>query len=186
MACGYSQVEGVDFTETYSPVVNDITLRTLLVLIITHRYRWIIMDIETAFLNGILKDDERIYMEAPKGFGYADELCVYLKKTIYGLKQSSKAFFDALAKCLKEKCGMIQSKADPCAFSHKSGNLHIGIHVDDILCVGEQDKIDGIVEELKNTFGVTTNTELNDYLSCLLYTSPSPRDKRQSRMPSSA
>ena len=65
VACGYSQVPGIDFSENYSPVVNDVTLHILLLMVLHFRYLSKIVDINTAFLYGDL--EEEIYMECPQG-----------------------------------------------------------------------------------------------------------------------
>jgi Reverse transcriptase (RNA-dependent DNA polymerase) len=71
--CGYSQVPGVDFQETFAPVINDVTFRILLVMMLTWNFKAKDIDIKTAFLHGDLK--ESIYMEIPKGwsFGRGDQ-----------------------------------------------------------------------------------------------------------------
>jgi Reverse transcriptase (RNA-dependent DNA polymerase) len=65
VACGYSQIPGVDFEEYYSPVVNDSVFRIVIILQIIFGLSSHIIDIETDFLHGTLK--ESIYMTAPKG-----------------------------------------------------------------------------------------------------------------------
>ena len=65
VACGYSQVPRVDFSENYSPVVNDVTFCILLLMVLHYGYTAKIVDIKTAFLYGDL--DEEIYMECPQG-----------------------------------------------------------------------------------------------------------------------
>ena len=65
MACGYSQIPGVDFTESYAPVINDVTWRILLVIKMLWKLKARLIDIKTAFLYGDL--DEEIYMESPEG-----------------------------------------------------------------------------------------------------------------------
>ena len=66
VACGYSQIPGVDFNEVpYSLVINDVTYQLLLVLSLVHRYSCVIVDVETAFLHGELEKGEEIYMECP-------------------------------------------------------------------------------------------------------------------------
>ena len=65
VACGYSQKPGIDFTDTYSPVVNDAVFRLLIVIQLLFQLVCMITDVETAFLNGDLP--EEIYMDAPKG-----------------------------------------------------------------------------------------------------------------------
>ena len=87
VACGYSQVAGVDFTDIHSPVKNDSTLKMLIVVLMILRYAFCLIDIETAFLTGEL--EEEIYMECPETIGDEETECVKLEKTIYGLVQSS-------------------------------------------------------------------------------------------------
>ena len=65
MACGYSQIPGVDYTENYSPVVHDVTFRLLLILKIIYGFTAKVVDVETAFLYGDL--EEEIFMDYPKG-----------------------------------------------------------------------------------------------------------------------
>ena len=89
VACGYSQVPGVDFTESHSPVINDVTVRILLILLILWKYMSMIVDVETVFLHGILGEGEEIYMDCPKGMVHSEDECLLLEKTIYGLVQSS-------------------------------------------------------------------------------------------------
>ena len=88
VAKGYSQRHGIDFEETFSPVVRFSSIRTLLALamqkdMIVHQ-----MDVVTAFLNGEL--DEEIYMQQPDGYQVSgkENLVCRLKKSLYGLKQA--------------------------------------------------------------------------------------------------
>ena len=93
VACGYSQVPGVDFKESFAPVVNDVTFRIMLVAMIVWQLKAKIIDVETAFLHGDL--EEEIYMDIPEGLeffdGDVDKLneCLLLLQTIYGLVQSA-------------------------------------------------------------------------------------------------
>ena len=78
-ACGYSQVPGVDFTEAYSPVVNDVSFRLMILLQMILKRKSMIMDVEVAFLNGDL--EEEIYMECPKGMDHEEGECLLLLKS---------------------------------------------------------------------------------------------------------
>jgi Reverse transcriptase (RNA-dependent DNA polymerase) len=60
VACGYSQIPGVDFQVSYAPVINDVTLRILLVTMLTWNFSGKVIHIETVILNGNLK--ETIFM----------------------------------------------------------------------------------------------------------------------------
>jgi hypothetical protein len=65
VACGYSQVPGVDFTESFAPVLNDVSLRSMLISKLVWDMTSTVVDIETAFLHGNL--DKEIYMDVPMG-----------------------------------------------------------------------------------------------------------------------
>ena len=66
VACGYSQIPGVDFAENYSPVINDVTFRIMLVMMMMKNWDAKIIDIVTVFLEGDL--DEEIFMKIPEGY----------------------------------------------------------------------------------------------------------------------
>ena len=80
MACGYSQVLGLNFNDSFAPVVNDVTFQILLVAMLVWNLKAKIIDVETAFLHGDLK--EEIFMEIPKGMDADKEDCLSLNKTI--------------------------------------------------------------------------------------------------------
>lgn len=65
VALGYGQIPGTDFTEIHAPMINDMTLRILLVMVILNKWSMCLIDIEAAFLEGDL--DEDIYVELPEG-----------------------------------------------------------------------------------------------------------------------
>lgn len=89
VARGFSQKRGFDYTETYSPVAKLDTLRLFLAL--AHRDEMHVhqMDVKTAFLNGILH--EEIYMTQPDGFQQGKDLVCRLHRSLYELKQASRA-----------------------------------------------------------------------------------------------
>ena len=92
VAKGYSQREGIDYEETFSPVAMIKSFRILLSIAAKLDYEIWQMDVKTAFLNGYL--DEDIYMEKPEGFikkGHDNKVCK-LRKSIYGLKQASRSW----------------------------------------------------------------------------------------------
>jgi hypothetical protein len=113
VACGYSQIPGQDFTNAYSPAMNDITIHIMLLTKLVHNLESKLADVETAFLYGIL--EELIFMECPEGLSIKDDEVVQLDRTIYGLVQEVRAFFNRLKLALG-KIGFIQSLMDPCLF----------------------------------------------------------------------
>jgi Reverse transcriptase (RNA-dependent DNA polymerase) len=74
VACGYIQIAGVDFTNVFSPVTNDVSFRILIICMILWNLEALIFDVETAFLNGEL--EEEIYMDCPKGMEHTPDECL--------------------------------------------------------------------------------------------------------------
>ena len=166
VACGCSQIPGVDFQESYAPVINDVTFRILLVTMLTWNLIGKVIDIETAFLHGDLK--ETIFMEIPKGMEANKDECLILKRTIYGLVQSAREFYNKLVLSLKG-CGFKGSPVDPCLWikHSKFGIVMVAVYVDDCLVVESEKGIEDMINCLKNCdFGLKIEDNLTDYLSC--------------------
>jgi Reverse transcriptase (RNA-dependent DNA polymerase) len=173
VACGYSQIPGVDFTEVFSPVVNEPIFRIILLAQILWKLQANLMDVETAFLHGDL--DEEIYMDYPKGLpNYNNNKCVKLKKALHGLVQSARQFYKKFTQILKE-IGFEQSNAEPCLFhANKGGRLLLILSVDDFYVVGSEEGLKYTRQSLENK-GLKLKVEENvtDYLSCqLLFNKP--------------
>ncbi|KAH9104810.1 hypothetical protein AeMF1_019239 [Aphanomyces euteiches] len=94
VAGGYSQVHGIDYTETFSPVVKYSTIRFLLALSVQHKWQIGQADVKTAFVKADL--DELIYVMPAEGYSEPDGKVWQLKKALYGLKQSSRAWWISL------------------------------------------------------------------------------------------
>jgi hypothetical protein len=86
VARGYSQIEGIDFFETFSPVVWSESVRILILLASTEDWDIEQFDLKTAFLYGPLT--EEVYMTQPEGFHDGSTKVCRLRKGLYGLKQS--------------------------------------------------------------------------------------------------
>lgn len=147
VAQGFTQQRGADYDETFSPVVRMESLRVLIALSVQFGFKLHHIDVTTAFLNGDL--DEEVYMKQPKGFtveGGGDLVC-RLKKSIYGLKQSSRCWNGTLNACLKDM-GFTQSTSDPCIYMDTGGDgFCIGVYVDDLVLCGRSDER---IREVKN------------------------------------
>jgi len=96
VAQGYTQVEGLDFGETYASVARLEAIRILLAYACAHNIKLYQMDVNSAFLNGYI--NELVYVEQPPGFEDNKKLNhVYkLKKALYGLKQAPRAWYERL------------------------------------------------------------------------------------------
>jgi histone deacetylase 1/2 len=136
VAKGFHQKAGSDFTETFSPVIKPVTIRTVLTIAVSNKWPVQQIDVNNAFLNGVL--EEEVYMQQPPGFENSDkELVCKLNKALYGLKQAPRAWFDRLKSALVSY-GFTASKCDPSLFMMKTGTVHIMVlvYVDDIIVTG--------------------------------------------------
>lgn len=130
VARGYAQIPGVDYTETFCPVVRHTSLRILFALATQLDWNIHQMDAVTAFLQGDLQ--ENIYMNQPEGYNDNTGRVCKLNKAIYGLKQAGRTWNQKLNKILL-KFGLLKSKCDPCVYFNREWNLVIAIYVDDFL-----------------------------------------------------
>ncbi|KAL0301601.1 UNVERIFIED_CONTAM: Retrovirus-related Pol polyprotein from transposon RE1 [Sesamum radiatum] len=146
VAKGFTQTYGVDYFETFSPVARLNSIRVLFSLAVNLSWPMYQMDIKKAFLYGDL--NETVYMEQPPGYvaqGEKQRMVCKLKKAIYGLKQSPRAWFDKFSRIIGE-FGFSRCQADYSVFvqTTKTGMVILAVYVDDILITGSD--IDGIEE----------------------------------------
>ena len=138
VAKGYSQVEGIDYDEIFSPVVRYETVRIMLALSTLENMYMTGFNVKAAFLYGNL--DEEIYMKQPEGFILKgkEHLVLKLKKALYGLKQAALAWWKELEKFMKTQ-GFKHAYADMGIFIYKDSKGHFVIalvYVDDRLFMG--------------------------------------------------
>jgi hypothetical protein len=133
----YSQVEGLDFGETFAPVARLEAIKILLAFAASKGFKLYQMDVKSAFLNGVIQ--EEVYVRQPPGFEspkYPDR--VYkLSKALYGLKQASRAWYARLTTFLIEH-GYVMESVDNTLFTlnHGTDFLLVYIYVDDIIFGG--------------------------------------------------
>ena len=135
VAKGFLQEGGIDYHETFSPVIKTTTIQLLLALAISQGWHIHQLDISNAFLHGDLQ--EIIYMDQPPGFQntqFPHHVC-QLKKSLYGLKQAPREWFHKLTGELL-KLGFQDSKTDTSLFYTLNGPIYLLIYVDDILLLG--------------------------------------------------
>lgn len=167
VAQGYSQKEGLDYDETFSPVVRSESVRSVIALASKNGLKLHQMDITTAFLNGDL--EEEVYMKQPEGFlaDGQEHLVCQLKKSIYGLKQSPRCWNQVLDAQLK-LMGFKQSTSDPCIYTSKTkldGLFILAVYVDDILLAGKsQQKLAQVKANLGKRFQLKDMGELHYFL----------------------
>ena len=136
VAQGFSQIAGVDYQETFSPVVRLATIRALLVFVVNNNLIIHQMDVKTAFLNGDLAED--IYMEQPEGYKISGQthLVCKLRKSLYGLKQASRSWYQKINAVLISQ-NYFPTTADGNLYYKKVGGdfIFIALYVDDTLLV---------------------------------------------------
>ncbi|KAL0404350.1 UNVERIFIED_CONTAM: Retrovirus-related Pol polyprotein from transposon RE1 [Sesamum radiatum] len=109
VAKGYNQVEGIDYTDSFSPVAKAVTMRLFLTLVAANGWALQQLDVNNAFLHGHL--DEDIYMTPPDGYPVKPSLVCKLERSLYRLKQASRQWNVELTVQL-QKFGFIQSVHD--------------------------------------------------------------------------
>jgi hypothetical protein len=134
VARGYTQVEGLDFGETYAPVARLEAIKILLAYACVHNIKLYQMDVKSTFLNGYI--NELVYVEQPPIFKDEKKLNhVYkLRKVLYTLKQAPRAWYERLRIFLLSK-GFIMDKVDTTLFTKKIGKdlFMLQIYVNDII-----------------------------------------------------
>lgn len=161
VAKGFKQRFGVDFYEIFSPVIRYTTVRIVFQMVNENEWRIIRIDVRRAFLYGLL--DEVVYIEQPEGFIIpGKENWVYrLKKAIYGLRQSPRAWRTVLVKIFKA-LDVMPSPSDSSIFTVKGGDfiIIIIVYVDDILFTGNKmDKINDFISKVANKLEIRVEPE---------------------------
>ncbi|KAL4575037.1 hypothetical protein LXL04_021877 [Taraxacum kok-saghyz] len=134
VAQGFSQRLGIDFEETYSPVMDATTFRYLISLAVSENLEMRLMDVVTAYLYGSLDSD--IHMKIPEGFKMREALCakpkemysIKLQRSLYGLKQSGRMWYNRLS------------------------NYLTTVYVDDLNIIGTNEEILEVIKFLKKQF----------------------------------
>ncbi|CAK9821285.1 Retrovirus-related Pol polyprotein from transposon TNT 1-94 [Anthophora retusa] len=161
VAVGCNQKLGINYEESFAPVIRLETARIMLSLAAIYKMKIKQFDVKSAYLYGDLK--EKVYMEQPPGFARENNKVCELRKSIYGLPQSGYYWNEKLHNTLVS-LGLIRIEGEPCAYISESGQpqLMIGIYVDDFLIIGSDDIIiEKTVSKVRQYFELTEIKDKN-------------------------
>lgn len=164
VAKGYAQRYGVDYDETFAPVVRYSSIRAILAHAVQNDLMVHQMDVETAFLNGELNED--VYMLQPAGFEEAgkESMVCKLEKSLYGLKQSPRCWNHAFNSFMDE-IGFQQNDADPCVYTNPATETIVAVYVDDLILVSKSDRdMSQLKEKFKSRFKMKDMGEIQHCL----------------------
>jgi hypothetical protein len=153
---GFNQWPGLDFSETFSPVVKPATIRTVLTLVVTNNWPAHQLDVSNAFLHGNLR--EQVYSQQPTGFvdPHRSDDVRLLSQSLYGLRQAPRAWFERFVSHVTG-LGFIQSKANSSLFVyHRNGaTAYLLLYVDDmILSASSVQLLRHVIARLHDAFAV--------------------------------
>lgn len=159
VAKGYSQQQGMDFEETFSPVARFETVRVILSLAAQLQLPVYQFDVKSAFLNGELA--EEVYVSQPQGFvvNGSDNKVYRLRKALYGLKQAPRAWYSKIDSFFHEN-GFCRSENEPTLYlkQHDKGDfLVVCLYVDDMIYMGTSESL---ITEFKSS--MMRNFEMTD------------------------
>lgn len=163
---GYNQQPGIDFEETFSPVIKSTSVRTILKVAVSKDWCLRQLDINNAFLQGTLNED--VYVAQPPGFVDADrpDYVYILRKALYGLKQAPRAWYMELKGYLVSN-GFKNSLSDTSLFilHQKDVLVYVLVYVDDILITGnKRPAVEQVITNLANRFSIKDMGNLSYFL----------------------
>jgi hypothetical protein len=166
VAKGFHQQHGVDYGDTFSPIIKPVTIRTVLSFVVASNWDIRQLDVTNAFLHGVLSED--VYMTQPPGFvhpSYPHHVC-HLRKALYGLKQAPRAWYSRLSTRLLD-LGFKGCKSDTSLFIHSSGPelILFLIYVNDIIITGTNSiSITRLINTLQGDFALKELGPLHFFL----------------------
>jgi len=164
VAKGFTQIEGIDFEETFAPVAKAVSIRAFFSIIANRDYEMTQIDVVTAFLYGKL--DEEIYVRQPEGFidENRPDAVWRLNKALYGLKQSPRVWFETLKSSLID-LGFILVDAEACIFRNNDATIFIIVYVDDmIVAASDTSIIEAFISALGENFKLKVIGEVQKFL----------------------
>ncbi|CAL5369179.1 unnamed protein product [Camellia sinensis] len=172
VAQGFSQEFGIDYDETFAPVAKMTTVRTLISVAAAHQWPLFQLDVKNAFLNGHLA--EEVYMRPPPGLSHSFGVVCRLRRALYGLKQSPRAWYERFHS-IALQLGFRHSHHDCALFvRHTSvGLVLLLLYVDDMIITGsDSSTIEEVKHQLFQEFEMKDLGSLRYFLGIEVATSP--------------
>tara|TARA_B100000513_G_scaffold134466_1_gene60444 strand:- start:24 stop:4298 length:4275 start_codon:yes stop_codon:yes gene_type:complete len=176
VARGFTQEYGIDYNETFAPVVRSTTKRIMMAIAATEGWKIKQLDIKSAFVNATVEED--IYMKPPEGMEVkkdkqGNKLCLKLERALYGLKQAGRNWYENLEKWLLSQ-NFVRSKVDPCLFvklkNKTRGYMAISCYVDDLdILVENQSDYQIFMKALKSKYEISDLGNLDWSLGINVY-----------------
>ena len=171
VAKGYTQVPGMDFSDTHAPVTRLETIRFLLSLAVQKDWEIRQIDVKTAYLYGDL--DEEIFMEAPEGLDVPEGYVLLLKKVLYSLKQAGRQWYEKLKSTLiKFACVQVQCEPNTFVVRKVIGKttltLVLPVYVDDLMPIGDKTLTDQFEDYIGEYFDISPPTDAKLFLGIQL------------------
>ena len=157
VAKGFSEIEGIDFFDTYAPTMKLASLRLLLATAVNFGWSLRLLDVCAAFLMTKLPDNEVIYMAPFEGMKVKEGYVLRLLRSLYGLRQAAYHWNQNFHETMIT-LGFIRTDADSCLYvKFNLGRLccMLGVHVDDITITGNDKEIGAVVKGIKGKYKVT-------------------------------
>ena len=162
---GFSQVEGVDYDETFAPMATFSSIRAVISVVAEIGWRIHQMDVKIAFLNGIIQ--EEVFLVQSSGFEVyeRDSHVCRLKNSLYGLKQAPQAWYSRIDSYLLS-IGFQKSEADPNLYYIVVGGvtLILLLYFDDLFITRGEHLIDAYKKDLASEFEMTDLGLMHYYL----------------------
>ncbi|WVZ65183.1 hypothetical protein U9M48_014592 [Paspalum notatum var. saurae] len=153
---GFTQRPGIDFSETFSPVVKPASIRSVLTIAASRSWPVHQLDVKNAFLHGFI--DEQLYCLQPAGFTDSDHpnhVCK-LARSLYGLRQAPRAWFQRFTDVARG-IGFTPTRSDVSLFilRRASATAYLLLYVDDIiLAASSEELLQHIVQQLRDTLAI--------------------------------